>query len=325
MHRRNVITSLGATVLAAPFISAYAQDKYPSRPVRLIVPFAPGGSVDVSARIISNFLQEEIGQAVVVENRSGAGGRLGAGAVASAEPDGYMLLVGSSGSLTAQEAIAKKLPYSLERDFAPVAQLNVTPMVVEVGPGSKHQTLAELLDDARKNPKTIAMASAGTGSSNHLAIELLQSVTETSFVHVPYRGSGQALADVLAGHVPSMVDQIASSISYLREKQFRGLAVMATTRSKLLPDVPSTKELGFEEIQAASFTGVLAPAKTPPDVIAFLETAILKVASRPDVVNRFEELGADPKVIGRTEFDNFLKSDLARWKNVARKANISVD
>lgn len=325
MDRRRLIKAFGASLLAAPLSVARAEDAFPTRPVRLVVPFAPGGSVDISARIVANYLQQELGQPVVVENRTGAGGRVGATMVAASPADGYTLLVGSSGSLTALEAIAKKLSFQLERDFVPIAQLNITPMVVEVGRGSEANTFAELIAAAKAKPSTIGIASAGVGSSNHLAIELLQSVTGATFLHVPYKGSGQAVADLLAGHVPAMVDQIASSISYIREKQFRALAVMSPTRSLLLPDVPSMKDLGFDGVQAASFTGILAPTGTPPKVLDKLERAIIKVASLPDVAKRFGELGADPQVIGSVEFGKFLKTDLARWKAVAQKANISIE
>lgn len=198
-------------------------------------------------------------------------------------------------------------------------------MVIEVGRGSTAQTLQELIAAAKEKPDSIGMASAGIGSSNHLAIELFQSVADCKFLHVPYKGSGQALADLLAGHVPSMVDQIASSIGYIREKQLRPLAVMALERSSLLPEVPTLKELGFGDVQAASFTGILAPKGTPPNILEKLEHAVLKVASRPEVVKRFQELGADPQAIGSAEFGKFIKADLERWKRVAQQANISIE
>jgi tripartite-type tricarboxylate transporter receptor subunit TctC len=325
MDRRSLIKLLGASLLTSAHGAARAEEEFPSHPVRLIVPFAPGGSVDISARIVSNYLQEELGQAVVVENHTGAGGRVGAQFVASSPADGYTLLVGSSGSTTALEAIVKTLSFEIERDFVPIAQLNITPMMVEVGPGSRAQTIKDLIAEAKAKPRTVGVASAGFGSSNHLAIELFQSAAGVEFLHVPYRGSGQALADLLAGHVPAMVDQIASSIGYIRQKQLRGLAVMASKRSTLLPDVPTLKEQGIEGVEAASFTGILAPKSTPPKVLKKLEQAIIKAASRPEVVKRFEELGADPQVIGSAQFGEFIKADLARWKAVAKKANISIN
>jgi tripartite-type tricarboxylate transporter receptor subunit TctC len=306
-------------------LGAAGAQAYPTQPVRIIVQFAAGGSVDISTRLVAAALSEDLGQGVVVENRVGAGGRIGAGAVAKAAPDGYTLLAGSSGSLTAMEAVAKNLPYSVLRDFAPIALVNVTPMAVVVGPGSTATTFAELVAQARQKPGSIGMASAGLGTSNHLGIELLQTVTGTKFLHIPYKGSGQALSDLLSGQVPTMVDQIASSMNHVRNNKLRILAVMTPTRSSVLPDAPTLKELGYEGVEAASFTGFLAPAGTPPAILDRLQRAVLKSASRPDVVQRFKELGADPRAIGSAEFLQFIKVDLERWKAVAAKASISIE
>jgi tripartite-type tricarboxylate transporter receptor subunit TctC len=314
----------GALLLALLPLTAGAQ-AYPTQPVRIIVPFAAGGSVDISTRLVATALTEDLGQAVVVENRVGAGGRIGAGAVAKAAPDGYTLLAGSSGSLTAMEAVAKNLPYSVLRDFAPIALVNVTPMAVVVGPGSTAASFAELVAQAKQKPGSIGMASAGLGTSNHLGIELLQTVTGTKFLHIPYKGSGQALSDLLSGQVPTMVDQIASSMNHVRNNKLRILAVMTPTRSSVLPDAPTLKELGYEGVEAASFTGFLAPAGTPPAILDRLQRAVLKSASRPEVVQRFKELGADPRAIGSADFLQFIKVDLERWKAVAAKASISIE
>lgn len=305
--------------------SAVSAEPFPSRALKVVVPFAPGGNVDIGARTVANMLAEELGKPVVVENRTGAGGLVGARSVATAAPDGYTLLAGSSGSLTALEAITKNMPFSVERDFTPIALLNLAPMAVIVGPGSKAANFAQLLVEAKAQPGTLCMASAGTGSSNHLAIELLQTVTGAKFLHVPYKGSGQALADVLAGHCPTMIDQVTSSVSYVRRGQLRALALMMPTRSSQLPDVPTMKELGYDAAEAAAFTGILAPAGLPADVAAVLERAVLKAANRPEVTRRFLELGAEPRVIGSSEFRRFIETDLARWKNVAQRANISVE
>jgi tripartite-type tricarboxylate transporter receptor subunit TctC len=325
LNRRHFVQSVAASLAAYSAPSARADDAFPSYPVRLIVPFAAGGSVDISARIVAAYLQDELGQPAVVENRAGAGGRSGAAYVASARPDGYTLLVGSSGSLTAMEAVATSLSYEVARDFTPIAQLNVTPMIVEVGAATPFQTLEDLCKEGKARPGTVTMASAGVGSSNHLAIELLQTVTGVKFLHVPYKGSGDALKDLVAGNVKSMIDQIASSMSYIEGKQLRPLAVMALERSALLPNVPTLKELGYGDAQAASFTGILAPKNTPKPVVEKLERAIMKAASHPEVAKRFRELAADPKITGGAEFGEYIQSDLARWKKVAAQANVSID
>lgn len=324
MSRNRLSAALAAVAFALLPFAAGAQD-YPTHPIRIIVPFAAGGSVDISTRLIATALTEDLGQAVVVENRVGAGGRIGATAVAKSAADGYTLLAGSSGSLTAMEAVAKNLQYSVLRDFAPVALINITPMAVVVGPGSTATTFAELVAQAKQKPGSIGMGSAGLGTSNHLAIELLQSVAGVKFLHIPYKGSGQALSDLLSGQVPTMVDQIASSMNHVRNNKLRILAVMTPARSTVLPDAPTLKELGYEGVEAASFTGILAPVGTSPAILDRLQRAVLKSATRPEVTQRFKELGADPRAIGSAEFLAFLKTDLARWQAVAAKASISIE
>jgi tripartite-type tricarboxylate transporter receptor subunit TctC len=325
MNRRRFIKLLGASSYLSTFRFARAEDAYPSRTIQIIVPFAAGGSVDISARIVANFLYEELGQSVIVENRAGAAGRVGAEAVFRSPADGYTLLAGSSGSLTALEAVSKTLPYEVERDFVPVAQLNVTPMAIIAGPGSKVHSFDELIKAAKAEPGAITVASAGIGSSNHLAIELIQLKFGIKFLHIPYKGSGQALTDVLAGHIPLMVDQIASSIGYIRGNQLTAIAVMSPTRSSQLPEVPTLDELSKQQVEASSFTGILARSGTPPKILARLEQAIVKVASRPDVQKRFEELGADPRVTNAADFAEYIRADLGRWKDVAQKADIVID
>jgi tripartite-type tricarboxylate transporter receptor subunit TctC len=324
MLRTRLIAVAGAVVLAAQLAAASAED-YPNRAIRVVVPFAAGGSVDISTRLVAAGLSEDLGKPVVVENRVGAGGRIGAEAVATSAPDGYTLLAGSSGSLTGMEAVAKNLRYRVLRDFTPVALINVTPMAVVVGPGSPAKSFDELVAMAKAKPGSIPIASAGLGTSNHLAIELLQTVAGIQFMHVPYKGSGQALTDLLSGQVPVMVDQIASSISYVRDNKLRVLTVMTPTRSSVLPDVRTLKELGLDGVEAASFTGILGPAGLPPAIRERLERAVLKAAAKPEVVQRFKDLGADARPLGSAEFQQFLKSDLERWKNVASKAGISIE
>jgi tripartite-type tricarboxylate transporter receptor subunit TctC len=325
MNRRHFIKLLAASSYFSKFGFAKAEDAYPSRTIRIIVPFAAGGSVDISARIVANFLFEELGQSVIVENRAGAAGRVGAEAVFRSPADGYTLLAGSSGSLTALEAVSKTLPYEVERDFVPVAQLNVTPMAIIAGPRSNVRSFDELVKAAKAEPGTIAVASAGIGSSNHLAIELIQLKFGIKFLHIPYKGSGQALTDVLAGHIPFMVDQIASSIGYIHGDQLTAIAVMSSARSSQLPEVPTLNELSKQQVEASSFTGILARNGTPPKILARLEQAIVKVASRPEVQTRFDELGADPRVTNAAEFADYIRADLARWKDVAQKADIVID
>jgi tripartite-type tricarboxylate transporter receptor subunit TctC len=323
-NRRTVLGALGGG-LALSCAGVLAAEAFPDRPIRLVVPFAPGGSVDISARVLAVPLAEELGQSVIVENRVGAGGRIGAASVAKAAADGYTLLAGSSGSLTAMEAVAREMPYHVLQNFVPITLINITPMAVVAGRGSSARDLPDLLKAAKANPGTIAIGSAGLGTSNHLAIELLQSVSGVKFLHVPYKGSGQALADLLGGQIPIMVDQIASSLGYLKQHQLTVLAVMSDTRSPFLPDVPCTAEYGLPGVEAASFTGILSPLGIAESTRARLEAAVIKAASRPDVIQRFKELGAEPRALGTSAFSVFLQSDLKKWQDVAMKAKISIE
>lgn len=315
-----------AFALALPLISYGAeQGQFPTRPIRLIVPWAAGGSVDISTRILAVPLSELLGQQIVVDNRAGAGGSLGANIVAKATPDGYTLLAGSSGSVTANQAVYANLPYDSVKDFLPISMINVTPMAVLVYPRMPVKSVKDLVDLARAQPGKITMASAGIGSSNHLAIELFQTMAGAKFLHVPYKGSGQAIADLLGGQVQTMIDQIASSIGYVRDGKLRALAVSSLKRSSVLPDVATLDELGYKGYEAASFTGVLAPAGTPDSVVNMLYDAVVKAATMPQVVQRFKDLAADPKTTTRREFADFIKTDIAKWRKVAQQANIQLE
>lgn len=319
--------ALTALTLAAVTITAGAADKsdFPSRPIRLIVPFAPGGSVDISSRIVAVPLSEMLGQQVIVDNRAGGGGSIGATLVAKATPDGYTLLAGSSGSVTANPAVYASLPYDSTKDFAPISMINITPMAIITHPGVPVKTLQDLIALARSQPGKITMASAGTGSSNHLGIELFQTMAGVKVLHVPYKGSGAALTELVGGQVQTMMDQIASSIGYIRDGRVRVLAVATLTRSTVLPNVPTADESGLKGFEAASFTGVLAPAGTPQPVIDRLHAAVVKAARLPSVTEKFKDLAADPRTTTPAEFATFIRNDIAKWKKVAHGANIRLD
>lgn len=298
---------------------------YPNRSIRLIVPWAPGGSVDISSRILAVPLSEILGQQVIVDNRPGGGGSIGANIVAKGPTDGYTLLAGSSGSVTANQAVYANLPYDSVRDFAPISMINVTPMAVLSHPSVSVNSIKDLLALARSQPGKVTIASAGTGSSNHLAIELFQTMSGVRFLHVPYKGSGAALTELLGGQVQTMIDQIASSIGYVRDGKLRILAVTSINRSGILPNIPTLDELGMKGYEAASFTGVLAPAGTPQPVIDRLYAAVIKAATLPAVTAKFTELAADPKTTTPAEFASFIRDDIAKWRKVAQGANIKLD
>ncbi|HYC46858.1 MAG TPA: tripartite tricarboxylate transporter substrate binding protein [Burkholderiales bacterium] len=319
------VTTALALALLTPAAIAAEKAEYPTRPIRLIVPFAPGGSVDISSRIVAAPLSEILGQQVVVDNRAGGGGSIGATLVAKGAADGYTLLAGSSGSVTANPALYSKLPYDPNRDFAPISMINVTPMAIITHPSVTVTSVKDLVALARSQPGKITMASAGTGSSNHLAIELFQLTSGAKVLHVPYKGSGAALAELVGGQVQTMIDQIASSIGYVRDGRLRILAVTSLNRSGVLPNVPTADETGLKGYEAASFTGILAPAGTPKPVVDKLHAAVVKAATLPAVTAKFKDMAADPKTTTPAEFSTFIRNDIAKWKKVTSAANLRLD
>jgi len=318
-----------AMLIAASFVAAAAEAAqrldYPTRPVRLIVPFAPGGSVDISSRILAGPLSEILGQQVVVDNRAGASGSIGASMVARSTPDGYTLVAGSSGSMTANRAVYSKLPYDSLRDFVPISMINVTPMVVVTYPGLPVASIKDLVELARAQPGKITVASAGVGSSNHLALELFQSMVGAKLLHVPYKGTGAVYGDLIGGQVQAMFDQIASAVGHINGGKLRALAVTSLNRSSVLPNTPTVDESGVKGYDAASFTGVLAPTGTPQPIVDRLHQAVVKAARLPAVTERFKELAADPKTTTQQEFAQFMRDDIAKWQKVAQMANIKLD
>ena len=311
-------------ILSCMATSAQAAD-FPTRPIRLIVPFAAGGSVDISSRILAVPLTQILGQQIVVDNRAGAGAAIGGSMAAKAAPDGYTLFAGSSGSLTANRAVYANLPYDSMRDFVPISMINITPMVVVTHPSFPASSLKELIDLARQQPGKVIMASAGVGSSNHLALELFQSMAGVKFLHVPYKGAGAVYADLLGGQVPTFIDQLAGSVGFIQSGKLKPLAVATLTRSSILPNVPTADESGLKGYEAASFTGVLAPTGTPKATLDRLYAAVVQAARTPLVTERFRELAADPKTTTPEEFTQFMRADIAKWQKVAQMANIKLD
>ena len=323
MNRRAIlkgITFFAALVLAG---AASAAQSYPSRPIRLVVPYPPGGNVDITARIISPGLGELLGQTIVIDNRSGAGGNLGAGLVAKANRDGYTLLMGSSGPLAINPIVyGKRMPYDSVKDFAPVSKVHVVPLVVLASNGSGIDSVKTLLDRARAAPGKVTMASAGVGTTNHLGLELIANKAQVQFLHVPYKGSGPALAELLGNQVQTMVDQLTSSIGYVRDGRLKILAVASARRSPALPNVPTLDESGVPGVEASTFIGVLAPAGTPKTTINQLNAAMVKVMARPVVVEKLRALGTEPGSSSPAEFEAMIRDGLAKWQGVAKSAGL---
>ncbi len=322
---RNAIHTALAAVSFVACVQAAQSADFPTRPIRLIVPFATGGSVDISSRILAVPLGQLLGQQIVVDNRPSGSGSIGAGMVAKAAPDGYTLLAGSSGSVTANRAVYANLPYDSLRDFVPISMINITPMVVVAHPSLPVTSIKEVIDLARAQPGKLTMAHAGVGTSNHLALELLQSMVNVEFLQVPYKGAGAAHSDLLGGQVQTMMDQIASSIGHIRNNKLRAIAVTGINRSTALPNIPTLDESGVKGYEAASFTGILAPTGTPQPILDRLYHAVVKAARMPAVTERFKELAADPKTTTPEEFAQFIRNDIAKWQKVAQRANIRLD
>jgi tripartite-type tricarboxylate transporter receptor subunit TctC len=316
-----------ALCLAATCASAAAQSStaYPTRPVRLIVPYAPGGNVDITARTIGPGLGAALGQSIVVDNRPGGGGNLGANLVARAAADGYTLLMGSSGPLSINPIVFKDVPYDSTKDFAPVSTVHVVPLVILANSKSAIASIPDLVARIKANPAKVTMASAGAGTTNHFAIELFASMTGTRPLHVPYKGSGPALTELLGGQVETMVDQLTSSIGYVRDGRVKLLAVTGKRRSPALPNVPTLDESGLKGYEASTYIGVLATAGTPKGVVSRLNEAVRKVMASPDVLEKLRALGTEPGASGPDEFQKTIVDELAKWREVAHKSNLKFD
>lgn len=313
---------LASALLSLP---AYAAEQFPSRPIRFIVPYAPGGNVDISARIIAPPMGTALGQTVVVDNRPGAGGNLGAAMVAKATPDGYTLLVGSSGPLSVNPVIFKSLPYDSLKDFAPISTVQAVPLVMLASPKAGIGTVADLVKAAKARPGKLTMASAGAGTTNHFAIELFASMAGVKVLHVPYKGSGPALSELLGGQVETMVDQLAASIGYVKDGRLKVLAVTTPQRAAALPEVPTLDELGYKGYQASTLLGLLAPAGTPKAVVAALNSAVRKTMEQSAVAERFRGLGANPGASSPEEFSQRIRGELRQWQGLVKKLGLKFE
>jgi tripartite-type tricarboxylate transporter receptor subunit TctC len=301
-----------------------AQD-FPNRPVRIVVPWPPGGNVDITARTLQAAFAEALGQQVIVDNRAGAGGTIGTAAVAKAPADGYTLLLGSSGTVTSGPAVFKSLPYDPLRDFVPVGPIQSVAIVLTAAPKAPAQNFADYAARARANPGQVSVASAGNGSSNHLAIELLMRQANLRLLHVPYKGSGPAITDLLGSQVESMMDQLTASIEHIRNGRIRALAISSKQRSAQLPNVPTLDELGVKGYEAATFTGIFAPAGVPPAVAEKLHAALKKAMANEAVRERYRSMGVEIMDMGQTEFAAYVRADFEKWRSLAREANIVIE
>src|SRR5712692_525586 len=305
---------------------AAAQDApYPARPIKMIVPFPPGGPVDVTARILSQHLPELLGQPVVVENRAGAAGSLGAKAVASAEPDGYTLLCGNISTLVVLPAVTNNRDYDPSKAFAPIAKVSQNHEVLVVHPAFAARSVAELVAYAKANPGKLNYGSAGHGNATHLAAELFKLRTGIDIVHIPYKGAADAVTAVLGGQVQMFFGDIGGVLPLLREGTLRALAVSSETRNALVPDLPTMIESGVPDYVVLTYIGVVAPAGTPAGIVGRLNTAINESLTSPEVAAAFAKLGAELRPGAPADFAAFLAAETQKWSNVVKSANIKVD
>jgi tripartite-type tricarboxylate transporter receptor subunit TctC len=313
-----------AMVALCAATAAQAQDAYPSRPVRIIVPAAPGGSFDALARIVAQALSERWPQRVIVDNRPGGGGNIGAGAVAKADPDGYTILVWND-TLLINPYLYKEIPYDPKKDFAPVSLSMYSPNVLAAHPSSNLKTFDDFLKAARANPGKLTYGSPGNGSPGHLSFEILKRLAKIDVLHVPYRGAGPAIIDMVAGQIPMGMVAIPGAIGHIRNNALVALAVTSSERVKALPNVPTIAEAGVPDYKINAFHGFLAPAGTPPAIVAKLDKDINDVLKVPEIQKKLIDLGFDPVAGSGKDFAAIIDRDLPVWKDVVEKSGAKAE
>jgi len=320
------ILTLSSVFLLAP-ASAPAQsgaDAYPNRPVRFILPFPPGGGTDILGRLVAEKLSAALGQPVVIESRGGAGGNLGAEVAARSAPDGYTIVLAAP-SLAISATLYSKLNYDALKDFAPIALIASVPNVMVTHPSVKAQNLAEFIALAKSQPGKMNFGSGGSGTSNHLAGELFNSVAGVKLVHVPYKGVNLAMNDVLAGQVQLVVMGIPAAAPHIKAGKLRALGLLAPARAAALPEVPTVAEAGLANFEVSTWYGVLAPAGTPRPIINRLNTELVRIMNSPDLKDRLAALATDPLASTPDEFADFIRQEIARWGKVVREAGLKAD
>lgn len=328
MHRRHLILglSLTAALACAPLSAVHAQDTYPDKPIHLIVPFPPGGTTDIVARLFAEKLGRALNGAIVVENRGGAGGSIGSSVVAQATPDGYTLGMATVSTHGINPAVYPKLPFDVEKDFTPISNLAAVPNIMTVNPDKvPARNMADFIKLAKSEPGRLTYASAGNGSLANMMGELFKMTAGVDLVHVPYRGVGPALNDTLSGQVDALFDNLPSSLPHVQAGRLVALAVASPTRVAALPDVPTFAEAGLAPLNDMSWFGLVGPAKLPQPVVDKLHQAIVKVSAQPDVIKALENLGAKPVANTPAEFARQIADEVAKNRRVAKEAHIKVE
>jgi len=304
-------------LLAACAAGAAFAQSFPSKPVKIVVPFAPGGNLDVTARLVGESMSKQLGQPFVVENRAGAGGAIGSEAVAKAPPDGYTLVAGTTATTIVSPLMVPNPPYGLE-SFTPVGMMAVTPLILEVPAASAYKDFKAYLAYSKANPGKVTIGHSGNGTTNHVAILLLQDALKVQWNIVPYKGSGPALIDLVGGQIDSMMDQTSSSLPQIQGGKLRAIAVGTKTRIPELPQVPTLQEEGVADFEAATPSALLAPAGTPADVVRVLNAALNKALADPAVHKRLVELGSDPRPMDPAQFAAYLRAEDGKLKSLVK-------
>lgn len=323
-RRGGCSSALLGALLLAPLVCS-AQATYPTRPIHLVVPFPPGGVADLIARPIAEKISEELGQPVIVDNRGGATGTIGAAFVANSQPDGYTLLFGTTNEIAMSPTLYKSLPYNPVKSFAPIMPVAEFPNVLVVGSATPAKSFAELVDLARARKKSLSFASSGVGSTNHLTAEIFKSLAKINILHVPYKGGGPALIGLIGGQVDAMYATLPSAINLIRGGKLQALAVTGERRSPALPDVPTAKEAGMPGLVVTTWNGVLAPAGTPAAVVDRLHRALLQAVADPDIKKRLAAVGAETMSMTPQAFAALIRSDFDRWSGVIKAAGIEAE
>ncbi|MEN3366681.1 MAG: hypothetical protein V7606_3955 [Burkholderiales bacterium] len=314
--------TIGATMALSAGVTA-AQD-YPSKPVRIIVPFAAGGPADVYARFVAQRLQDSMKQSFVIDNRPGGGSIIGTDAVAKSAPDGYTLLM-MSNTHTVNESLFSTKPFNLMRDFAPIAPINYSDLVLVTRPGLAVNSLKDLLAQAKAKPELLSYASSGPGTPYHMAGELFKSMAGVSILHVPYKGSSGARTDVLGGQVDMMFDAVPTMTEFIRQGKVKAIGTTGKKRSEVMPDLPTISEAGVPGYEAVIWLGMMAPKNTPPAIVSRLNAEIGKIASDPEVVQSWAKKGATAMKMTPAEFTSFMNDDIAKWAHIVKVSGAKPD
>ena len=323
-RRLNGLIAAGSIAGALMAPSAAPAQTFPNHPVRLVVGFAPGGNTDLIARIVADKVQGPLGQRVIIDNRGGANGAIAADTVAKAAPDGYTLFFTTVGAVAINPAFRKDLPYDPVRDFAPVTLIGRAAPVLATDPALGLKSAPELVALARQKPNTVSIGMTGVGAISHMALELFEATADVKFVHVPFRGSGPALADLLGGHVNGIVIDVSVMLEHIKAGKIKPLGITSAVRSDLVPEIPTLVEQGYPGAVAENWTGLFAPAKTPPEIIAKLNAAFTSAVNDPDMRRKFAENAISPAPTSPEELGQLLRSENEKWDKLIREKGITV-